>query len=103
MVIRLASLTPTPGVGATPNNPEETLMTRWTIDGRGDTGTKARHSAQGKILEYNVQRLPSGFWLAEVEYPDGSKLLIDASERSEAGSHARCEYHAANIATQLTL
>jgi len=72
-------------------------MTRWTIDGKGDTGTMAIHIRPGgKILEYNVSRLPSGFWLAEVEYSDGSKYRIDASEMTEAGAQARCEYHAAS-------
>jgi hypothetical protein len=71
------------------------LMTRWTINGRGDTGTLAIHiTGSGKILEYNVQRMPAGYWLSEVEYADGSRLQINASERSEAGAHARCEYHA---------
>ena len=70
-------------------------MTRWTIDGRGDTGTRAIHYVWGKRWEYNVQRLASGFWLAELEGPDGSRLQINASERSEAGAQARCEMHAA--------
>lgn len=72
-------------------------MTRWTIDGVGDTGTRAiHHDAQGKKRVYNVSRLPSGFWLSKLTLEDGSTLHIDASERSEAGAHARCERHAAN-------
>ncbi len=72
-------------------------MTGWTIDGRGDTGTQAIHyNGKGKHT-YNVSRLPSGFWLAELECPDGSRLQVNASEMTEAGSHARCEYHAANL------
>lgn len=71
-------------------------MTHWTIDGRGDTGTRAVHfNSNGKHV-FNVQRLPSGFWLAEVDYPDGSRFQINASEMTEAGSHARCEYFAIN-------
>jgi hypothetical protein len=75
-------------------------MTRWTIDGRGDTGTKAIHFNTSGRHTYNVQRLPSGFWLAEVDYPDGSRHRIDASEMTEAGSHARCEFHAANLRSE---
>ena len=72
-------------------------MTAWTIEGRGDTGTKAIHfNSSGKHV-YNVQRLRSGFWLAEVDYPDGSRHQINASEMSEAGAQSRCEYHAANL------
>ncbi len=70
-------------------------MTRWTIGGRGDTGTLAIHiTPRGHILEYNVQRLRGGFWLSEVEYSDGSRIEINASEGTEAGAHARCELHA---------
>ena len=71
-------------------------MTGWTIDGRGDMGTQAFHYSKGKKRTYNVSRLVADFWLAEVEYPDGSILRINASEMTEAGSQARCEYHAAN-------
>ena len=71
-------------------------MTRWTIDGRGDTGTRAIHyNGKGRHV-FNVQRLPSGFWLAECEIPDGSRFQVDASERTEAGAQARCEWYAAN-------
>jgi hypothetical protein len=49
------------------------------------------------MVVFNVQRLSGGFWLAEMDYPDGSRFMIDASERSEAGSHARCEYFASNM------
>ena len=69
-------------------------MTRWTIDGRGDTGTKAIHYQDGKRLTYNVQRLSSDFWLADIEYPDGSRFHLNAAERSESGAQARCEMHA---------
>ena len=78
-------------------------MTRWTIDGRGDTGTKAihyqpkRYPERGSVKRiYNVQRLSAGFWLSEVEYPDGSILQLNASETTEAGAQVRCEFHAAS-------
>ena len=71
-------------------------MTLWTIDGRGDTGTRAIHYTGKGKHSYNVQRLPSGFWLAEIDYPDGSRHHIDASSMTEAGSQSRCEFHAAN-------
>lgn len=70
-------------------------MTAWTIDGRGDTGTRATHYAKGKRYEFNVQRLER-FWLAEIEFTDGSILQINSSEMTEAGAHARCEFYAAN-------
>lgn len=70
-------------------------MSPWTIDGRGDTGTKAVHYTRKGRHTYNVQRLRSGFWLSELDFPDGSRLLVNASEMTEAGAHARCEMHAA--------
>ena len=74
-------------------------MTNWTIDGRGDTGTRMIHySGSGKKVVYNVCRLPSGFWLSEADYPDRSRMHIDATEMTEAGAHSRCEFHAANHA-----
>lgn len=72
-------------------------MTRWTIDGRGDTGTRALHYNRRGKHEFNVQRLPSGFWLGEVDYPDGSRFQVTASAVSEAEAQARCEFHAANL------
>ena len=72
-------------------------MTAWTIDGRGDTGTRAIHYTSAGKHTYNVQRLPSGFWMAEVDYPDGSQFRINAAAWSEAEAHASCEYHAANL------
>ncbi len=75
-------------------------MTAWTIDGRGDTGTRAIHYNTRGRHKYNVQRLPSSFWLAEVDYPDGSRHRIDASEMTEAGAQSRCEFHAANLRSQ---
>ena len=78
------------------------MLTRWTIDGRGDTGTRAIHyTGSGKKVVYNVSRLASNgfcFWLSEAEYPDGSRMHIDATEMTEAGAHSRCEFHAANHA-----
>jgi len=72
-------------------------MTRWTIDGRGDTGTRATHYQSGKRYEFNVQRLSGGFWLSELTFMDGSVFQLDASEMSEAGAQARCEFRAANM------
>jgi hypothetical protein len=69
-------------------------MTRWTIDGRGDTGTKAIHYSKGKRYVYNVCRLSGGFWLAECEFMDGSILQLNASEMTSAGAQARCEFDA---------
>ncbi len=60
-------------------------MTRWTIDGIGDTGSRAQHSYSGELVEYNVQRLSGGYWLSELVLPDGSRFQVDTSERSEAG------------------
>jgi len=79
-------------------------MTRWTIDGTGDTGTRAHHyytiSGAGSFgRTYNVSRLPSGFWLAEYSIPGGEWVQLDASEMTEAGAQARCEMHAANSLT----
>lgn len=72
-------------------------MTGWTIDGRGDCGTQATHwNRKGKHV-YNVQRMASGFYIADVTYPDGSKHIINASERMACAAQARCEYHAANL------
>jgi hypothetical protein len=71
-------------------------MTRWTIDGRGDTGTRAFHNCAKGKLEYNVQRRESYFWISDVTYPDGSRTVLDAMGISEASAHARCESHAAN-------
>ncbi len=74
-------------------------MTRWTIDGRGDTGTKAIHYSKGNRYTYNVSRLSGrsgGWWLSECEFEDGSILQINSSEITAAGAQARCEMHAAN-------
>lgn len=72
-------------------------MTRWTIDGRGDTGTRANHCRRdGEYVRYNVSRLSGGFWLSELICRDGSALQLNASEMTEAGAHARCEMHAAS-------
>jgi hypothetical protein len=72
-------------------------MTRWTIDGRGDTGTRANHyRSSGEYVRYNVSRISEGYWLSELICRDGSTLQIDASEMTEAGAQARCEFHAAN-------
>jgi hypothetical protein len=71
-------------------------MTGWTIDGRGDTGTRATHVTVKGPLHYNVSRLSGGFWLAEMDCRDGSIFQISASERSEKDAHKRCEAHAAS-------
>ena len=72
-------------------------MTRWTIDGRGDTGTRATHYQSGKRYEFNVQRLSDGFWLSELTFMDGSTLQLAQFDMSEAGAQARCEFRAANM------
>lgn len=64
---------------------------RWTIDGHGDSGTRTGYHLNGKLIVYNVSRSGGGFWLSEKIFPDGSVFQLDASERSEAGAHARCE------------
>jgi len=70
-------------------------MTPWTINGRGDTGTRAIHREQRRgQLVFNVCRLAGGFWLSEVTFPDRSTRQIDATARSEALAHMRCEYFA---------
>lgn len=68
-------------------------MTRWK---NGSESMEATHYSKGRRIEYRVRQLPSGFWLSQMVFEDGSTYRIDASELTEAGAMARCEYHAAN-------